>query len=183
MSIAFNEGPQTGISLETLRRWLSWQLGKWDEWAAAQDNADWLAVATGNPKWPTAGHMLVHAFSPVRRYAERTLGREPFDDSQVPADDWQALTAFARECLEVHASAAASFSTEAAREEVPYQTRSAGVWTITPEEAFVHALTHCYWHLGGVVHLLRANGIEPPQWNDLIFYAAGLHAQEQSAGS
>ena len=181
MDKAFNDGPRLGISLDTMRSWISWQLDKWEEWDKEQSDDSWLRIETGNSHWPTADRLLVHAFAPVRRYAERILGNEPFDDKALQADSFAELAAFGRECLAIHASASATFTTEQARAETKYQTRSAGEWTITPEEALVHALTHCYWHLGGVVHLLRANNIAPPQWNDLIFYAAGLHEQDQSA--
>ena len=177
MTQEFNNGPELGISLDSMRSWISWQLDHWVAWSAEQPDERWLEVETGNEKWPTVGRMLIHAFSPVRRYAERTLGEEPFDDSGLKSDNFAELSGFARECLAIHANAAARFTAEQGRTLTKYQTRSAGEWTITAEEAFVHSLTHCFWHLGGLVQLLRSRGIAPPSGNDLIFYAATMHAE------
>lgn len=182
MSYTFNEGPSIGISVQTLRDWISWQLGIWEAWAEEQPDEKWLQLETGNANHPTVSRMLLHAFGPVRRYAERILGSEPIDESGLEIDSFADLAGFARECLAIHANAEATFDTEQARTETPYQTRSAGIWTITAEEAFVHSLTHCFWHLGGIVQLLRSREIAPPQRSDLIFYAAGLHGNKDNQG-
>jgi uncharacterized damage-inducible protein DinB len=172
MTQAFNSGPELGISVASLRGWIGWQLDKWVTWAEAQPDAAWLAVETGNTGHPTVGAMLVHAFSPIRRYAERTLGQEPFDDSAVRSFEFEEFAEFARECLAIHARAAAGFAAIDARQPTKYMTRSAGEWTVTAEEAFVHSLTHCFWHLGGIAQLLRSHGIAPPQFSDLLFFCA-----------
>ena len=178
MTYTFNDGPSIGISVDTLRSWISWQLDIWEDWAAQQADESWLKVETGNTNHPDVARMLLHAFGPVRRYAERILGSEPFDDSGLDVDNFEVLAGFARECLAIHANAQQKFSAEEARVETKYQTRSAGEWTITAEEAFTHSLTHCFWHLGGIVQLLRSRGIAPPQRSDLIFFAAQQHGSQ-----
>ena len=183
MSYTFNEGPQIGISLPTLRGWIGWQLDKWEAWAQQQPDARWMEIPTGNENWPTAGRLFIHAFGPVRRYAERILGTEPFNDRELQVAEFSELAAFARECLAISANAAAEFEVQQARTESSFRTRSGSEWVITSEEAFVHSLTHCFWHLGGISQLLRANGIAPPQWSDLIVYATELRKQEQTKSS
>lgn len=169
---SINGGSEIGISVDSLRSWISWQLDKWEAWSIEQPDTDWLDIETGNTGHPTVSKMLVHAFSPVRRYAERTLGQEPYDDSMARNLEFSEFVSFARDCLNIHAEAAAMFDSAKARQPTKYMTRSAGEWTITAEEAFVHSLTHCFWHLGGLAQLLRSKGIAPPQFSDLLFYCA-----------
>jgi uncharacterized damage-inducible protein DinB len=57
------------------------------------------------------------------------------------------------------------------QERYEFKTRSAGILAVTKGLALTHAATHCVWHLGGIVHLLRSKNIEPPQRSDLIFLA------------
>lgn len=159
-----------GEHLPTLCRWLARLLEQWDAWAAPR-NPEWLGLPTGNPAFPAIGDFMRHAFTPLHRYSDQVLGAEPFDDSALDSRDWAALKSHAKACLARHAEACTATTGSDWARQIEFRTRSAGILKVGTADALTHAATHCVWHLGGVAHLLRAAGIEPPQRSDLIFMA------------
>jgi|GEM_PF-4251360 len=160
-----------GISALELNGWLAWQLDKWAIWAENREPA-WLATPTGNPNWPAVGELFVHAFTPLHRYADQLAGKEPVDYPQLPAADWPAILAWAKECLARHEAVCADVMPERGIDIFEFATRAAGEYSVPVRLALSHAATHCYWHLGGIAQLLRARGIDPPQGSDLLFWAS-----------
>jgi uncharacterized damage-inducible protein DinB len=157
------------MDLLAYNAWLAYQLELWNEWARSRDDVAWLALPTGNPTFPTAAAMLAHAFTPLHRYSDQVLGVEAIAPPTLDAG-WPPLHAWAQTCLGRHAQACTAVLADPQRV-VDFKTRSAGILTATAGIALTHAATHCFWHLGGVAHLLRAAGIAPPQHSDLIFWA------------
>lgn len=167
-----------GIDLGELNAWLEAQLEQWAAWTESAGSFAWLQLPTGNPRFPSCGELFRHAFTPLRRYSAQTLGQAPPDDSHVPATDWAALAAWARDCLAEHRNAVDSLAPEQAVETFVFQTRSAGELRVEVRMALAHAATHCFWHLGGIAQLLRAAGHAPPQRSDLIFWAVQQRRSE-----
>jgi uncharacterized damage-inducible protein DinB len=161
-----------GVELLELNDWLSTQLNNWQDWAAAQDSADWLSTPTGNERFSTIGELFRHAFSPLHRYSDQAAHSDPVDDSHVDPDKLDALLDWARVCLARHRDVIAAVSLDSGHETLIFRTRSAGELHVPSRMALAHAALHCFWHLGGIAQLLRVNGITPPQRSDLIFWAA-----------
>ena len=110
-----------------------------------------------------------HAFTPLHRYSDQIAGVEPLDDSSIPIDDWSALSHHAWVCLRRHRGVCAEVAPSDWQRVIEFKTRSAGILRVSAALALTHAATHCVWHLGGVAHLLRSQGVEPPSRSDLIF--------------
>ncbi|MCC7478144.1 hypothetical protein IT575_06760 [bacterium] len=158
----------SGDHLSALNAWLDYQLGRWELWARERDNS-WLGLPSGNPAFPTMGHFMRHAFTPLHRYSDQIAGSDPLDDSTVATDDWHVLIAHAKACIDRHREVCSSQQPEDFSRMVEFKTRSAGILHKSRGLALTHAATHCVWHLGGVAHMLRSQGIEPPGRSDLIF--------------
>lgn len=158
------------LGCEELANWLYWQLESWNSWAATRDPG-WLALPTGNSGFPDLRIMLAHAFTPLHRYSDQALGVDPIAPPDMSAASWHELYGWGATCLKRYAQAVLAVSTAAPEAIVNFQTRSAGVLHVKARLALAHAATHCFWHLGGVAHLLRQAGLEPPQRSDLIFWA------------
>lgn len=158
----------SGLHLPAFSAWLEYQLRGWDDWAAARDNG-WLALGSGNERFPSIGHFMRHAFTPLHRYSDQIAGAEPLEDEAVGVDNWPALSSHAWACLRRHRQVVESIGESDFGLVLEFRTRSAGVLRVNNAIALTHAATHCAWHLGGVAHLLRSKGIEPPQRSDLIF--------------
>ena len=167
--------PEASLSLLDFNAWIGYQLEKWIEWAEESDK-DWLSWPTQNERFPTIGHLFIHCFSPMHRYADQVAGDEPTDDSQMHADSWIAIQMWARQCLDRHRDVCASLRPGDAARMVRFQTRNAGELHVTIAECLTHACTHCFWHLGGIAQMLRLGGSVPPQRSDMIFWAAQRHA-------
>lgn len=161
-----------GITLLELNGWLQSQLDGWLSWAEEAGDRSWLALPTGNERFPTVGTLFRHAFTPLHRYSDQAASAEPVDDSAIDPADWAQLSAWAATCLARHHSVCSGLDATQADHPLSFATRSAGTLTVPRRIALTHATTHCFWHLGGIAHLLRANGIAPPQRSDLIFYAS-----------
>jgi uncharacterized damage-inducible protein DinB len=166
---------EASLSLLEFNAWIGYQLDSWTAWSE-RNGEDWLTWPTQNERWPTIGHLFVHAFSPLHRYADQVAGVEPADDSHLHADSWVAVQIWARQCLERHREVCAGLEPGEAARLVVFKTRTAGDLHATIGECMTHACTHCFWHLGGIAHMLRLGGVEPPQRSDLIFWAAERHA-------
>jgi uncharacterized damage-inducible protein DinB len=177
-----NPEPTAGacIELTDLNQWLEYQLGQWNKWAAGRDE-DWLALETGNPQWPTAADMLMHAFSPLHRYADTVLGVEP-EPQPEPANGltWEFICDWAVRCLRQHRQAVSQLDPANPGQLVTLNTRSMGPVQARSTRCLAHAATHAAWHLGGIIHLLRRAGSEPPQRSDLLYW--GVAQEDQSNG-
>jgi uncharacterized damage-inducible protein DinB len=162
-----------GIALMVMSDWLGYQIGVWERWAA-EGEGQWLTLPTGNPRHPTIGEMFKHAFTPLHRYASQVEGGDAVDDGQVSNSDWPALVDWAKRCQARHREACRKLKPGEGDRLVDFTTRSAGIVRVKVAEALSHAGMHSFWHLGGITHLLRQAGFEPPQRSDLILWAAGL---------
>ncbi len=159
----------TGLTTEQIAGWIARQYERWLAWAEAQGPA-WLTLPTGNPRFPTCGHIFVHAFTPMHRYADMAQGAPPVDDAGVDCTDWPTVAAWVRRCFTRYQDALATLTPERASKIVEFPTRSAGVFKVSAGGFFFHACTHCFWHLGGLAALLRREGINPPPASDLLFW-------------
>ena len=160
-----------GLPLADLHAWLWYQFKLWRDWTA--ENGDgWLAMPTGNPTFPTLGRLFGRAFTPLHRFSDQALGAEPITPPDFSAADWPALQAWAERCLARDREACRAALVSDPTRTLHLKTRSAGELTVRMNHGLAHAAMHCYWHLAGVTHLLRAAGIEPPQHTDLLFWAA-----------
>jgi uncharacterized damage-inducible protein DinB len=160
----------SALSLVELSDWIGDVVTRWVAWSTDRDS-EWLLWPTGNERFSTLGHLFIHAFSPMHRYADQVVGVEPADDSHINAHSWVALTTWAHQCQQRHREVSAMLG-DAAGQVVDFHTRSAGVLQVSAAEALTQAVTHCYWHLGGVSHMLRLGGIAPPGGGDFIQWAA-----------
>ncbi len=158
----------TGDHLPALSGWLEYQLAGWDAWATPRDQS-WLRIESGNPAFPQIGSFMRHAFTPLHRYSDQVAGADPIDDVGVSIEDWSALSTHAWACLMRHREVCSSVSVSDWPRIIEFKTRSAGILKVSTALALTHAATHCVWHLGGVAHLLRSRGTEPPSRSDLIF--------------
>jgi uncharacterized damage-inducible protein DinB len=165
-----------GVEVTELNEWLGSQLEAWDVWAKTSTNS-WFALPTGNERFPDLGQMFRHAFTPLHRYSDQALASDPADDSDIPTDAWPPLYDWAEKCLARHREACDRLEADRANEVLEYRTRSAGNFNVTRRHALTHAATHCFWHLGGIAHLLRSQRIPPPQHSDFLFFAAKLNAE------
>lgn len=163
------EQTSPAISALDLNAWLGWQLDHFNAWHATVET-DWLRLPTGNAGFPVLASLVDHAFTPLHRYSDQVLGEEPVAPESLAQAAWPQLYAWAKVCLARHRAACQAAAPDPQRR-VPFKTRSAGVLTVSANYALVHAATHCLWHLGGIVHLLRQAGIAPPQKSDLLFWA------------
>jgi uncharacterized damage-inducible protein DinB len=161
----------TGLELMELNAWLTSQQAEWKAWGADRDAA-WLELPTGNERFPTLGAMFRHAFTPLHRYSAQAIAATPPDDAHIGTSDWQALIEWAETGLTSHRGACAVQTADTAEQVHTFQTRSAGPIAIQARLALAHAATHCFWHLGGIAHLLRREGIAPPQRSDLLWFGA-----------
>lgn len=158
------------LTIADLHAWLEYQLEVWRQWGAGRDGSC-LVLPTGNHQFPTLGELFQHAFSPLHRYSDQVLGEPPITPPEIAPNNWPALLSWAEHCVARHAEACDVALHRPAAATIAFQTRSAGTRTLRLNHALAHAVTHCFWHLGGVVHLLRAAGHEPPQHTDLLFWA------------
>jgi uncharacterized damage-inducible protein DinB len=159
----------SSIKLLDLNAWLSYQLELWREWAAQRDR-QWLALPTGNPTFGSIGQMFAHAFTPLDRFAGQTQGEEPQQYPEFVNPSWSELTDWAQQCIERHREACLATAADADRD-FNYVSRSSGTFMIPVWLGLAQGATHCAWHLGGLAHLLRFQGVEPPQRSDLLFGA------------
>ena len=160
----------SGVNLIELNDWLDSQLNTWDAWAKTSTHS-WTSLSTGNERFPDLGLMFRHAFTPLHRYSDQALASDPADDSSVETSEWQPLYDWARTCLSRHREACLQLDPTRVDEMLEYRTRSAGSFRVSRRHALTHAATHCFWHLGGIAHLLRAQSIPPPQHSDFLFFA------------
>jgi len=175
-----SNAPEMSLSLLELNTWISYQLDQWVAWTE-QQGEDWLSWPSLNERNPTLGHLFIHAFSPMHRYADQVIGQPPADDAQLHADSWVAIQLWARQCLARHREVCTGLAAGEAARMVRFQTRTVGELHVSVGECMTHACTHCFWHLGGIAHMLRLGGTTaPPQHSDLIFWAAQLHAQAEA---
>lgn len=168
-----NTGTAQGAALELadLNHWLKRQLEIWNAWAAERDE-DWLGLDTGNQRWPTAGDLLLHAFTPLHRYADRVLDAKAADPPEAgDGPGWDYFRDWGRRCAERHRQAIAQLDPAAPTALVELDTQSMGRVQARATRCLAHAATHAAWHLGGLTHLLRKAGIEPPQRCDLLYWA------------
>jgi len=159
------------LPLADLHAWLWYQYKHWCSWAAERDAA-WLSLPTGNPTLPTLSRLFGHAFTPLHRFADQVLGVEPLSPPDLSSADWPTLLAWAECCLARHREACRAALHSDPASIVSLTTRTAGILQVRVNHGLAHAATHCVWHLGGIAHLLRAAGIEPPQRSDMLFWAA-----------
>jgi uncharacterized damage-inducible protein DinB len=157
------------LRLLDLNAWLDYQLGLWNGWVAAHDE-QWLALPTGNPSFPDLAAMFAHAFTPLHRYSDQVLGQPPVPIPDFPQPSWRLLADWARVCLDRHREACEATPAAEAERIVDFVTRSFGTLSLPAGLTLAHGATHCAWHLGGMCHLLRLAGIEPPQKSDMIFW-------------
>jgi uncharacterized damage-inducible protein DinB len=168
-------GPSAAsLSLLDLSAWIGYQLEQWAAWAESRDE-EWLTWPTLNERYPTLGNLYIHAFSPLHRYADQVVGDDPADDTGLNIHAWIAVHTWAQQCQQRHYSVCAGLALDDATRMIHFRTRSAGVLYVSVGEALTHACTHCFWHLGGIAHLLRLAGTAPPQGSDMILWAARRH--------
>lgn len=159
----------TGLTHVQLAAWLTEQLASWLKWAGNRDST-WLSLPTGNPRFPSCGHIFAHAFTPLHRYADQLAGVPPVDDNDLDCADWATLSAWAQTCLERYEAVCEKLTVDEATRQHDFLTRSAGTIRASVGGTLFHAGTHCFWHLGGLAHLLRREGNDPPQRSDLLFW-------------
>lgn len=162
-----------GLELLEMNAWLTSQHNTWRIWGQGRDPA-WLELPTGNERFDTLGSMFRHAFTPLHRYSASAVAQTAPDDSHISTSDWTALIDWAESGLTAHRAACAAQTAESADLIITFQTRSAGPIPLRTRHALAHAATHCFWHLGGIAHLLRRSDIEPPQRSDFLWYATSL---------
>lgn len=169
----------TGLqAILSLNAWIAYQLSNWEDWARGHDGA-WLSLPTGNPAFPALGVFFRHAFTPLHRYSDQACGVEAADDSGVDASVWPDLTAWAWQCVSRHAECLGGMEPAWLDRPLRFKTRSAGELEATVGGALAHAATHCIWHLGGIAHLLRQQGIAPPGRSDMIFWLSNPVPSEE----
>jgi len=177
-----NSQPKTGasIALEDVNGWLEYQLGQWNAWAEGRGD-NWLALETNNPDFPTAGVMLMHAFTPLHRYADRILGRNPIDPPDPDAElTWPFISDWAARCILRHREAVEQLDPADGGKLVQFSIQSMGPVQVRTTRCLAHAASHAVWHLGGIIHLLRKAGIAPPSRSDFLYW--GVDQEEPVGG-
>jgi uncharacterized damage-inducible protein DinB len=168
------------LELMDLNHWIRRQLRTWDAWAVEQDEA-WLGLETGNSQWPTAADLLLHALTPLHRYADRVLDAETFDPPEsTDGASWSFIRDWGQHCIDRHRQAIEHLEPDDPGKLVELETRSMGRVNARATRCLAHAATHATWHLGGLIHLLRRAGIDPPQRNDFLYW--GIDQEEQRNG-
>jgi uncharacterized damage-inducible protein DinB len=170
-----------GPTLAELSAWIGGVLDSWEAWMTSRDS-EWLLWPTENERFPTIGHYFVHAVSPMHRYCDQLDGHDPADDSHINVHSWIAVSTWARQCQQRHHATCLALEPRIASTVVQFQTRSAGPLAVSAGEALLHAMTHCYWHLGGISHMLRLGHVAPPGHGDFIFWAASKHMDAAETG-
>lgn len=167
------------IELIDLNDWLAHQLDQWRSWAAGRDES-WLGFETNNPQFPTAADLLMHAFGPLHRYADRILGAEPTPSPKADGElTWDFISDWASRCLARHREAIDQLDPDDPSRLVQFDTQSMGRVQARSTRVLAHAAMHAAWHLGGLIHLLRKTGLEPPQRSDFLYWGI---SQEEPAG-
>lgn len=168
------------IELTDLNFWLKYQLGQWNAWADGRGN-DWLDLETGNPDFPTAGVMLMHAFSPVHRYGDRILGVDPVEPPKpAGALTWTFISDWAEKCIHRHRQAIDFLDPANPGKLAQFSIQSMGAVQVRATRCLAHAVNHAVWHLGGIIHLLRRAGIAPPSRSDFLYW--GIDQEEPVSG-
>ncbi|HES58620.1 MAG TPA: hypothetical protein ENO21_04230 [Firmicutes bacterium] len=165
------------LELIDLNQWLRRQLEIWDDWAAERSE-DWLELETGNSQWPAAADLLMHAFTPLHRYADRVLDTAAADPPESgDGRSWSYIHDWGQRCIDRHRQAIEQLDPGDPGRLVELDTRSMGRVKARATRCLAHASTHAAWHLGGLIHLLRRAGIDPPQRSDFLYWGVDQEAQ------
>jgi uncharacterized damage-inducible protein DinB len=115
----------------------------------------------------TVAQLLQHIVAVELRYAERILGLPETDYADVPYDSGEAIYRAHDHAMEMYAQALAADLDW--REEIRFQTRSAGVLLTSRRTILFHALFHSIRHYAQLGTLVRQHGYKTGWYGDYLF--------------
>ena len=159
------------ISLDELLAWNSEERVKWLSWLKANPAALDACVHAGG-RFPTVGALLDHIFLVEVRHTCRLKGQELPTESGVPANDVDALFAYAargRDALREFLATVRIDDLDQARD----VKVASGVYRLSPRKLLFHMVLHEVRHWAQIAVAVRMAGFAPPGDHDL-FYSKAL---------
>jgi uncharacterized damage-inducible protein DinB len=132
-----------------------------------QEHPQVLALPCDIMQTSTVAQLLQHIVAVELRYAERILGLPETDYADVPYDSGEAIYRTHDRAMEMYAHALAADLDW--REEIRFQTRSAGVLLTSRKTILFHALFHSIRHYAQLGTLVRQHGYKTGWYGDYLF--------------
>lgn len=146
---------------------------KWNQ----ATNATWRKLLTEYPEIlslpcdimqvSTVAQLLQHIVAVEVRYAERILGLPETEYADVPYDSAEAIYATHDRAMELYRRALDSATDW--KEQIRFQTRSAGVLLTSRKTILFHALFHSIRHYAQLGTLVRQHGYKTGWYGDYLF--------------
>ena len=159
------------ISLDELLSWNDEERTKWLAWLKANPAALEVCMQAGG-RFPTVAALIDHIFLVEVRHTYRLQGQELPTESGVPANDIDALFAYARRGRE----GLREFLTTVRIDDVDQArdvTVASGVYRLSPRKLLFHMVLHEVRHWAQIAAAVRMAGFAPPGEHDL-FYSKAL---------
>lgn len=155
-----------GISFDTLLAYRDLETGKWLDWFRAHH--DTLDVAIGAGRTATVRGLVLHIFAVELRYAERLLGRQVTEYSELNQDTLDeifAVGAHARRLIDEFLSTATDADM---REILTFTTLTAGTVVATRYRIAANLVNHGVRHWAQIATALRQAGFGDQWPHDLL---------------
>ena len=159
------------ISLDELLAWNDEERAKWLSWLKANPAALEVRLQAGG-RFPTVGALVDHIFLIEVRHTCRLQGQQLPADSGVPANDVDALFAYAgrgRQRLREFLTTMRIDDLDQARD----VKVASGVYRLSPRKLLFHMVLHEVRHWAQIAVAVRIAGFAPPGDHDL-FYSKAL---------
>lgn len=134
------------------------------------DWANWRVIrALGAQDSPKCLRILTHLLVTEKEYFERLYGKDSTD-----FDFWQELSLtecgdLAQETAESYARLLKRFDEEGLNLRASYKTSTGAAHENTYRELLTHVLIHSATHRGSIIAQMRAENIEPPKIDYIIY--------------
>jgi uncharacterized damage-inducible protein DinB len=161
------------INFTDLIDYTDWEREKWHLWLKENGNQI-LTIslgANGDGRFEKVGDWVRHIFSAEKRYVERLSNRALTETASVPADNVEALFAFAQQSRSEFKQFLATLSEADASTSVQFKLMNT-VITATPKKILTHVLIHEMRHWAQIATLLRLNGERKNDFHDFLFSPA-----------
>lgn len=161
------------INLTDLIDYTDWEREKWHLWLKENGN-QMLTISlgpNGDGRFDKIGDWVRHIFSAEKRYVERLSNKPLTDAASVPADNVEALFAFAQQSRNEFKQFLATLSEADANRSVEFKLMNTLI-TGTPKKILTHVLIHEMRHWAQIATLLRLNGVHKNDFHDFLFSPA-----------
>ena len=163
------------LTIEELLQYTGEERAEWERWFSVHGAEPLKFRLTGEPH-ETVGGLMMHIFSPERRYLQRLRGEPLTEYKDFPTDTWEEIFGFGhkgREELRRFVEEATAKDWEHIHEfNLQPNAVQGNQIRATTRKIILHVLMHEIRHWAQIARVVRENGMVPPREHDLLFSRA-----------